>query len=284
MRTLHLYKGLPGSGKTTAALVVLAGCPGGFKRVNKDDLRAMIDGGKWLPKNEKFILRVRDSIVRAALEEGKHVIVDDTNLAPEHEERLRAIAVEFNAGFEIKFFDVPVDECIRRDALRGPKSVGRKVILDMYDKYLKPPVPVIPYAEGMPHCYIWDMDGTLAKMNGRSPYDYSLVGRDSLHDDVYSTMLRIGGGGVEHIIVSGRPETCRKETEDWLEKHGIIYKAMFMRAENDSRNDAIVKKEIYEAHIKDKYNVNAVFDDRDRVVRMWRSIGLRCFQVAEGNI
>lgn len=44
-----------------------------------------------------------------------------------------------------------------------------------------------------------------------------------------------------------------------------------------------MKKEIYEKYIKGKYNVMGVFDDRDRVVEMWRSIGLTCFQVDYGK-
>jgi len=49
------------------------------------------------------------------------------------------------------------------------------------------------------------------------------------------------------------------------------------------RKDVIIKQEIYEEHIKDKYDVLFVMDDRNQVVEFWRSIGLTCFQVAEGN-
>ena len=52
---------------------------------------------------------------------------------------------------------------------------------------------------------------------------------------------------------------------------------------DDSRKDSIVKQEIYEMCIKDKYNVLFVLDDRDQVVNMWREQGLKCLQVAEGN-
>jgi hypothetical protein len=52
-----------------------------------------------------------------------------------------------------------------------------------------------------------------------------------------------------------------------------------MRKTDDNRCDSIVKEEIYNEYIKDKYNVLAVFDDRDRVVDMWRRIGLPTYQV-----
>ncbi|KAB1900519.1 5'-hydroxyl kinase, partial [Micromonospora sp. AMSO31t] len=35
--------------------------------------------------------------------------------------------------------------------------------------------------------------------------------------------------------------------------------------------------------IKDRYRVVGVFDDRQQVVRMWRSLDLTVFQVAEGD-
>jgi hypothetical protein len=56
-----------------------------------------------------------------------------------------------------------------------------------------------------------------------------------------------------------------------------------MRGNDDNRCDSIVKEEIYNEYIKDKYNVLAVFDDRDRVVDMWRRIGLPTYQVYYGS-
>jgi len=56
-----------------------------------------------------------------------------------------------------------------------------------------------------------------------------------------------------------------------------------MRSQGDTRPDEIVKREIYEEHIKPLYNVDFVLDDRNKVVKMWRSLGLKVLQVAEGN-
>ncbi len=73
------------------------------------------------------------------------------------------------------------------------------------------------------------------------------------------------------------------ETMKWLNDNGIKFDDLYMRFTNDSRIDSIVKQEIYEMCIKDKYNVLFVLDDRDQVVNMWREQGLKCLQVAEGN-
>ena len=56
-----------------------------------------------------------------------------------------------------------------------------------------------------------------------------------------------------------------------------------MRQNSDRRPDDVIKAEIYETCIEPYYNVLYVFDDRDRVVKMWREKGLTCLQVAEGN-
>ena len=56
-----------------------------------------------------------------------------------------------------------------------------------------------------------------------------------------------------------------------------------MRKAGDQRSDAIVKREIYEQQIRGKFNVHCVFDDRQSVVDLWRSLGLSCFQVADGD-
>lgn len=56
-----------------------------------------------------------------------------------------------------------------------------------------------------------------------------------------------------------------------------------MRPAGDSRKDAIVKREIFDQEIRDRWRVIGVFDDRQQVVRMWRALGLTVFQVAEGD-
>lgn len=58
---------------------------------------------------------------------------------------------------------------------------------------------------------------------------------------------------------------------------------LFMRPAGDTRNDAVVKLELFDQHIRDRYDVLRCYDDRARVVAAWRSIGLTVFQVADGN-
>lgn len=77
-------KGLPGSGKSTYAKKLIAENHNMYKRINKDELRAMLDDNKHSNDSEKFILQVRDAMILMALQNGKYVIIDDTNLAPKH--------------------------------------------------------------------------------------------------------------------------------------------------------------------------------------------------------
>jgi predicted kinase len=288
MPTLTMTKGLPASGKTTWARKQNA------KRVNKDDLRAMIDNGKWSKANEKNILAARDNLVAQFLRSGYDVIVDDTNLAPKHEEDLRQAAELFGAEFEVKdFTDVSLSTCLKRDSERA-NSVGEKVIRDMYKTFLKPKGIVAqynppPYNEDLPTCIIVDIDGTVAHGTGRSPYDYSLVRTDVADETIREIVRRYAGRNpMEEIpdtyivIVSGREDSCKSETVNWLENNGIPFDELHMRKSGDRRDDRIVKKEIYDEWIKNRYNVRFVLDDRDRVVTMWREIGLKCLQVEPG--
>ena len=136
---LIMMRGLPASGKTTWARGVVAESQGRCKRVCKDDLRDMLDAGLWSAENEEYVLRVRDSLVNSFLGEGLDVIVDDTNLHPKHERRLREIARGRKASFAVRDFTyVPLDECIRRDSQRE-RRVGPDVIRSMYDRFLADP-------------------------------------------------------------------------------------------------------------------------------------------------
>lgn len=273
-----MTKGLPASGKSTWAREM---CAQGYKRVNKDDLRAMIDDGKWSKGNEKFVLSMRDFLVRSAIKQGHSVIVDDTNLDQSHEVTLRGIADDLAVEFEIKdFTDVPLSVCLERDSKR-PNSVGKKVIMDMYNRYLKPTIPLVKFDPSLPDAIICDLDGTLAIHNGRSPYDTDKCDTDLVNMPVYQIICRYQDQAI--FFVSGREDKFREKTKEWLKETGINYNDLLMRKTGDIRNDAIVKQEIYENSIKGRFNIVFVLDDRDRVVNMWREQGLTCLQVAPGD-
>lgn len=136
----------------------------------------------------------------------------------------------------------------------------------------------------MKDAIICDIDGTLAKrVTDRSPYDMLRVNEDDVSVAVFSVVDAFIHCGVSVILLSGREESGRKLTEEWLAKYKIPYSVLYMRPTGDNRADNIVKKEIYEKHIKGKSEVLFVLDDRDRVVKMWRDEGLPCFQVAYGD-
>lgn len=277
-----MLKGLPASGKSTYAKELVSK---GWKRVNKDDLRAMIDSSKWSKENEKNIIEARDLLVIQYLDSGFNVVVDDTNFADIHAETLAEIAdnCDNDVTFEVMFIDTPLIECIRRDALRGDKSVGDKVIMGMYTRYVEPMIEKPEYKSELSDAYIVDIDGTLAHMTNRSPYDYTKVSDDSLDENVASIVRLLHDSGKKIIIVSGRSNVCGQDTIDWLKKNTIDYYELHMRKEGDSRRDTEVKAEIYTNHIEGKYNVLGVFDDRDQVVAMWRGLGLKVYQVGYGS-
>jgi len=297
MSKILLLKGLPASGKTSYARQLIKDNPGVYKRINKDELRAMLDAGEWSTENEKFILKIRDELVIKCLAAGYSVIVDDTNLHLKHEARMRQLAqADPEMGLEeveveIKEFSTSVDECIKRDSMRA-NGVGAKVIRQMYRQFLRKGPPVLSERiMNVPDAIICDMDGTLALMNGRSPYDVEKCKEDLVNHSVAEIVREFhlsnnrldGRPSVHVIIVSGRDDIYKEHTREWLITHGIPHNGIYMRRATDKRDDTIVKKEIYETYIKGKFNVLFVLDDRSKVVDMWREQGLTCLQVAEGE-
>lgn len=130
-----------------------------------------------------------------------------------------------------------------------------------------------------------DIDGTLALRTGdRSPFDWHRVGEDAPNPAVIELVQIIRAAGCHRIILmSGRDESCRHQTEMWLDTHLGPFDELHMRAEKDNRKDSIVKRELYESHVHGRYEVTFVIDDRDQVVRMWRDeLGLTVFQCADG--
>jgi predicted kinase len=279
MPKVLILKGLPASGKSTFAKEKLK--EGNWKRINKDDLRAMLDDSKWSRENEKLILTLRDEMILACLKSGRNVIVDDTNFAKKHETEIRELAKSYNAEVEIKFFDTPLEECIKRDSKRE-KPVGEKVIREMYNKYLKEEIKTYPHDPSLPWCIISDIDGTLAEKCDRSPYEWQKVGQDKVIEPIKLILNSMKQNlGYDVICFSGRDEACRNETENWLTENGIIYNALYMRPQGDMRKDSVVKEELFDKHIRGKYNVFCIFDDRLQVCRMWHKLGLPLLKVGD---
>ena len=296
-------KGLPASGKSTWASQY---CKDNinFIRLNKDDLREELQElnkqDTWNRDFEKLILDTQREKGISLLKSGKSIIIDDTNFSNIHWGYWNNIAEKMGISIELKYFDTPVDECVDRDKHRE-KSVGEDVIRSMYKKYVKHNISkidsrfIIKQDKSLPKCIIVDIDGTLALINGRNPYDDTLIHTDKPNKyivDIVNRFKRLydyewvsSNGRINNriILMSGRMDKCRNQTEKWLKDNIIPYDILYMRKTDDFRQDSIVKKELYEEHIKGKYYVEAVFDDRDQVVKMWRDEGLLCCQVYYGN-
>lgn len=282
MQKVILTKGLPGAGKDYWAKQFVLDNPS-YIRINRDDMRNM-RGKYWLPKQEDLITAWEESMVVMTLNKGYNVIIADTNLNPKVIERWKSVVARPNLVIEIKdFTHVPLKVCIERD-LQRINSVGEKVIRRMYYQYLMD-ANEIKQDPKLAHAMICDLDGTLCLFGKENPYD-----RDFSKDILNETILQIIAGNPHNqlIFLSGRNGKYEKETREWLNKnvvekypHLYGYK-LYMRKEGDNREDSIVKLEMFNQNIRDKYYVEFVLDDRNQIVDVWRSLGLICLQVADG--
>jgi predicted kinase len=308
--------GLPGSGKTFWAQQQIAAAKFRgeiFVRVNNDDIRDELNGGPfdhsvWTPKFESEVRKIRLERIANALKDGFSVIVDNTHLNEKTLKSLKTWAFQnFPHVFieEKDFRDVPFQTCLERDAARmvsGERGVGPEVIMKMAKgANLIPEVTPYPVDWKLPWTIICDLDGTLALFgNRRNPYDASNC---DFTDEPNLTVLSLlksyqGNYRSGHIawpnvsktfFFSGRTDKYKDPTIRFLlnkcnfDVVGDSYFELVMRKTGDSRADEIIKKEMFDEHIRGKYNVFVIIDDRNKVCRMWRSLGLPLFQVGTGE-
>lgn len=292
MKKVIICRGLPGSGKSSWAKEEVEKNHNSFKRINMDDLRLMFDNKLVLSKGaEIFMKKMRDIMIVETLKDGKNVISDNTHLSPKSISHIQQLVEKFNKDnnenvqVEIKFFNVPVEECIRRD-LKRSNSVGSKVIMDMYNQFLSQKVELLIQDKNLPNSILVDIDGTIAEMTDRGPFDWKRVGEDKPKTNVINIVKELQKRYLL-IFCSGRDSICRNETIEWINRHFGWNQAcyqLYMRPENDTRKDSIVKKEMFDKYIRGKFYIEAVFDDRNQVVDTWRKeIGLTCLQVDYGD-
>ena len=142
---------------------------------------------------------------------------------------------------------------------------------------------------------IFDLDGTLAniddrreksmKPNGKLNWDKfssdELIKKDLPNIPVIKTAKLFHQSGFKIYVLSGRSDKTKKVTTQWLNKYNVPFDLLKMRDKNDTRPDEVIKKEfVVELSILE--NIFLILDDREKVVKMWRSLELPCFQVNEG--
>lgn len=305
MKKMIILQGPPACGKSTKAQELLKQY-GADKAVIvcRDSIREAC-GEYWVPSRENYISDIEKGAVIAALEHDMIPIIDATNLNPKTIEKWKKIAADYNAETEWIEVVESYQEALKRDSNPDRKRpVGKKVLRNFYTKYY--PYLIASMSDdrkmlewdGKPKAIIVDIDGTLALRTNRSPFDYE----KACGDNAEFRMCDIIKGLIESermyevFFVTGREDIgeCRRITEEWLEDHvyskrghsGFLPKenwTLLMRAKDDHRSDEIVKREIYENKIAPWFDVVAVFDDRDRVVKMWRELGLLCLQPYYGD-
>jgi hydroxymethylpyrimidine pyrophosphatase-like HAD family hydrolase len=137
----------------------------------------------------------------------------------------------------------------------------------------------------LPLAILCDLDGTLALLGERSPYDATDAINDILNNPVAHILQTYHEAHPEIalILISGREERYRPQTEKWLKQHGIQFTSLYLRKDRDFRKDTVIKTEIFRANVELKYTTLFVLEDRDQVVEMWRKqLGLTCLQVEYG--
>lgn len=276
MKYFYCLRGLPASGKSSWARD-FAAANDNILVISKDDIRRQVVGdGKWKPKLEGEVIKIENVLIDTGMMLGKTIVSDNTNYNPKHIARYQEYCKKYDYQFELMDFNTPPEECIKRDLRRGEKAVGADVIWEMYWKWVAPAQKSYEHQNGLPAIVIFDIDGTLADLDGRNPYD-----RDFINDPVIEPVAYMWHkiDCQYKAIFSGRDGKFRRETLAWLARHDFVPTIFRMREEGDKRRDAIIKREFFEQEIRGKYNVFAVFDDRPQMVRMWAALGVFVFNV-----
>jgi len=149
---------------------------------------------------------------------------------------------------------------------------------------------------------IFDLDGTIAdiedrrklstkldgKINWSKFFDPENISLDKPNEAVITCAQALKAAGCKIIILSGRSKATEEATLQWLTKYNVPFDFIRMRPTGHlwqfMADDKLKKNWLDELFPGEKKeSILCVFDDRDKVVKMWRENGLICFQVAPGN-
>lgn len=262
-------------------------------------------GPYWVPSREP----INKDMLWAGLNMAAYctrpydVVIDNMNLNPkdwkQYENWITTYnqsmnAEETNTQYELEFKDffIPLEECIRRDAMR-PNPIGEKTIKDIWHRYkhfiqttsveqhvnnLIKPYPNKSY------CVVIDMDSTLCFNTTKRPW-YGEGSTEQMINDVenYGVCETVRSLMQEYpiIVATGREESQAEITKKWLYKHRIEPKEYYFRKNGDYRKGVEIKREQI-TKIMEKYNILVIFEDCESIVKMYRDMGLTVLQPYKG--
>lgn len=142
--------------------------------------------------------------------------------------------------------------------------------------------------------FIFDLDGTLADIRHRRHFvegenkDWRAFFAACVDDapmlGVFQTFQKLDDAGAELWIWSGRSDEVHEQTMDWLNEHDLLCTQIRMRKAGDHQPDEKLKAAwLEDVSADDRRRLVAIFEDRDRMVKLWRENGIPCFQVAPGD-
>lgn len=270
--------GVSASGKTTWVNHVLK-TEKGWRDVNRDWIRFNVvkPGADWSTykfnkANESQVTATQQQMIMESWGRNENIVISDTNLNARGRNALIKKLKDLGYSVEIKEFHVTYETAVKRDRLRE-NGVGEGVIYrqwQSWNEYIGR-VTYVP-DESLPSAIIVDIDGTIAQMEGRGPFEWHRVGEDEPRQFVIDMVQNYKTQGYEVIIVSGRSDECKAETEEWLYYHQVPHSEIHMRKEGDFRRDSVIKEEIFWTHLAHKYNIVASIDDRPMMIRMWHEL------------
>lgn len=255
--------------------------------INRDQVRAEIYQIKtgltnfnwttWKRKWEKEATERWEQYIQHVIrtENADGVVISDTNLNPKTRNKIIKTFEDIGWDIELKFFPIEYEVAVKRDLAR-PNPVGSSVIAEQLEKWWEQFGERYVADTTLPKAVIVDVDGTLAHAENRNIFDWYTVDTDTPDEMVCAVVKGLKAQGFKIVITSGRDEVSLYATWVWLTRHlGFEPDELLMRKYKDMRKDTVVKRELFDNNIRDKYNVVLAIDDRPVVVRLWRSLGIK---------
>ena len=264
-------------------------------------------GPYWVPSREDIVSSAKRNFALNGMLLGYDIVVDNINLNPKEvkfwtdivntnngmfndPKAVKPDVVQWEYEIEFKDFFIPLEECIRRDAMRS-NPIGEKVIRDTWRRYKHfiQTTEVEKYVNnlrawdlGKPICVVVDMDSTLCFNTTKRPW-FGDGSTEAMIDDIpnHGVVELVKAQEYPVVVCTGRNKDQYKVTIEWLANQGITPVDCYMRENGDYRKGVEVKAELMN-QILDKYNVLVVFEDCEPIVQMYRDMGLTVLQPNKG--